>query len=299
MQSFVNMYRAEWLKLGRGALPLSLLALFLLLLALQLALQFLVAALAQGSFGGVTIELMRPPQVAQYRAAATLPGAFGTAFGHANGLGGIFAIILTAGALGNEYSWGTLRTTLVRLPARGMLLVAKTSALLALLALALLFALLLAGTLGLLFGALLDAPPALGLATFGALLVGCLRALYVLLPYVLLTLLFTVLGRSTLAGVAGGLLYLTFEVGLGGLTLSNALSGGWKTLYNLTIGQNINTLVVLNSQSFGLDPSALTSIGLDDLPSPAQAVLLIAVYSASFLAGAIWLLRRRDIHGPG
>jgi ABC-type transport system involved in multi-copper enzyme maturation permease subunit len=298
MRVFLNLYRAEWLKLRRGPLPRVLLGLFLLLLLVQMSLQYLVAALASGSFGGVQIEFLPRAQTEYFTAGATLPGAFGVALGHANGLGGAFAIVLAAGALGNEYGWGTLRTVLARQPSRALFLLAKAAALMTLLALALVGALVLAGALGLLFGTLLGAPARLDGATLLALPPSMLRSLYVALPYVLLTLMCTVLGRATLAGIVGGLLYLAFEAGLGGLTLTNALGGIWKTIYNLTSGQNINTLVVVNSRAFGLDPTAAIQLDPATLPSPAQAILLIAIYSAAYLASTIWLLRRRDIGGP-
>lgn len=293
----LNLLRAEWLRLRKSPLALILLALFLLLLVIQIALQLLVSLMAQG-LGGVSVQMFPEPQLIQFRAGATLPGAIGTALGHGNGLGGVFAIILTAGVLGNEYSWGTLRTQLARQPRRALLLCAKLLALLGLLALALLLAVALGAALGALGDAVLGASPNPATSLITTLPLGLLRSLYVLLPYVLLTTAFTTLGRSTLAGIAGGLFYLTLEVGLGGLTLSRLLGGSWQALYNLTIGQNINTLVVLNSRSFGLDPAAISNLNLQSLPSPTQAVLVVALYSASFLATAIMLLRRRDIPGP-
>jgi ABC-2 type transport system permease protein len=293
---FVRLLRAEWLKSYKRPLVWVLLGIFLLLLIVQLALQYFVAALAQGLIGGVELRVLPEAQLAQYRSGAVLPGAWGTTFGHANGLGGIFAIILAAASLGNEYGWGTLRTLLARQPRRGLFLLAKVATLLALLAVALLAALVVATPLGLVFGGLLGVSARLD--PVAALPLALLRALYVLLPYVLLTLLFAAWGRSTLAGVAGGLIYLVFEVGLGGLALGRVLGGFWAALYNLTIGQNINALVVANSRAFGLDPGVVSGLDLTTLPPVPQAVAVIAVYCASFLLSAIWLLRRRDIHGP-
>lgn len=293
-----NLVRAEWLKLYRRPLALGLLALFLTLLFVQMALQFMVVGLAQGLIGGIELTMFPEPQLANYRAGLALPGAFGTAFGHANGLGGIFAMILTAGAMGSEYSWGTLRMQLTRQPSRPALLAAKALALLALLGLALLLTLVLATLLSLLFGSVLGLPMQLDAGALLMVPLAWLRALYVWLPYVLLTLAFSIWGRSALSGIAGGLLYLVFEVSLGGLTISQMLSGIWGTLYNLTIGQNINALAAANNRAFGLDPEAGSGLNLASLPSTPQAALVIALYCILFFWFAIYLLQQRDVQGP-
>jgi len=160
-----------------------------------------------------------------------------------------------------------------------------------------LLALLLGGLLALLFGSLL---PGTGGAA-GSLLalpLGVLRALYVLLPYVLCTVACSILGRSVVAGAVGGFLFLLADAGLGALSFLAGLGGPISFLLNLIVQPNINTLIVLNSQSFGLDPAALTrTMDLNTLPSPFQATLVIGVYSALFFASAYRLLLRRDIGG--
>jgi hypothetical protein len=124
-----------------------------------------------------------------------------------------------------------------------------------------------------------------------------LRALYVQLPYVLLTLSFAIIGRSVLVGLAGGLLYLVFEAGFGTLAILQVFGGVWQTIYNLTIQRNISALTVINLREFGLHPELLTSPDLFQTPSLLEATLVVAVYSAGFLATAIYMLRRRDIAG--
>jgi ABC-2 type transport system permease protein len=131
-----------------------------------------------------------------------------------------------------------------------------------------------------------------------ALPLGVLRSLYVLLPYVLCTVACSILGRSVVAGALGGFLFLAADAGLGALSFLAGLGGPVGFLLNLIVQPNINTLIVLNSQSFGLDPAALTrTMDLTTLPSPLQAALVIGVYSALFFASAYRLLLRRDIGG--
>ncbi|MDZ4719161.1 MAG: ABC transporter permease [Roseiflexaceae bacterium] len=289
-----HLIAAEWLKLTKRPLTRILLAIFVALLLLQIAAQFIFASMLAGVGTGSSLAL----QVAEYQRRSVLPGIFGTALGHLNGLGGIFAVILTAGAMGSEYSWGTLRTQLARRPDRARFLIAKALTILLLLLLAGLVSLVVAGLLGILLGSLIPTSGSVvdGLA---ALPLGLLRALFVLLPYVLLTLCFTIAGRSLLAGVAGGLVYLVLEGGFGAVAAFAQLGGIWRQIYNLTIGQNINTLVLLNAHAFGLQPEQIAPTAFESLPSPLQAVAVVLLYSASFFVTALYLLRKRDIGGAG
>jgi hypothetical protein len=93
-------------------------------------------------------------------------------------------------------------------------------------------------------------------------------------------------------------LYLVFEVGFGALALFQVLGGVWQQIYNLTIGQNINTLTLANSHAFGLRPEQVAPMNMAALPSTLQATLVIAVYSALFLATAIRALQSDDVPGP-
>jgi ABC-type transport system involved in multi-copper enzyme maturation permease subunit len=291
----IALVRAEWLKLTRRPLIWILLVIFLGLFALQIVVQYVFAYVIQPGPGSSLA-----PQIDEYRRRSVFPGLLGMALGHLNSLGGLFAVILTAGAMGSEYSWGTLRTQLARQPNRIHYLLAKIATLLLLLlgaALATITAALLSGALIALAGG-----PAgqISTADLARLPLGIARALFVLLPYVLLTLCFTILGRSLLAGLAGGLVYLVLEGGFGALAAFAELGGVWRAVYNLTIGQNINTLVLLNSHDYGLQPEQLSrAFRLEALPTPLQATLVIGLYCASFLATAVSLFRRRDIGGPG
>ena len=292
----LNHIRAEWLKLTRRPLTWVLLAIFLALLILQVLSLFTLVHLAQllgvGANGAV-----RGVQIEEYAGWIVFPGLFGNVFSHINSLGGVFAVILAAGAMGSEYGWGTLRTQLARDPNRARYLIAKLLTLLALLAVAMVLALIVGSTLGAVLGLLVGDVGAPGARDLVILPLAILRALYVLLPYILLTLSFAIIGRSVLVGLAGGLLYLVFEVGFGTLAILQVFGGVWQSIYNLTIQRNISTLTVQNLHAFGLHPERLTSPDLFQTPSLLQATLVIAIYSAGFLATAIYVLQRRDITG--
>jgi ABC-type transport system involved in multi-copper enzyme maturation permease subunit len=296
----LNLIRAEWFKLSRRPMTWVLLAVFLALLVLLRLTEFLMLALHDGLFSGgqVRLSLLREEQVAQFRLQLSFPGIFGAVLSHVNGVGGICAIVLAAGAMGSEYSWGTLRAQLARQPNRGRYLVAKIVALLLILLCGMAIGLLAGALLALLLSSLLGN---VGMATAGDLLrlpLGMLRSLYVMLPYIMLTIAGCILGRSVLAGAAGGFLFLVVDVGLGALSFLSQLGGLLRLLVNLAVQPNVNTLIVLNSQSFGLNPAILTrTMDLATLPSPLQATLVIAAYSALFFAYAYQSLLRRYFTG--
>lgn len=296
----LNLIRAEWFKLARRPLAWALLALLIGLLVLLRLTEFLVVALHDGVLTGgeARMALLGDDQVRQFRLQLTFPGVFGAALGHINGVGGLCAIVLAAGAVGSEYSWGTLRAQLARQPSRARYLLAKLAALVLALAAGIALTLVAGALLGLVLGGLLGQRGALRPADLLALPVGLLRALLVLLPYVLLTVSSAIAGRSVLAGAAGGFLFLMLDVGLGALSALGRLGGVLAFLVSLVLQPNINTLVVQNSRSFGLDPAALTpSLGLAGLPSPLHALLVILGWSALFGLAAYRALARRDITG--
>jgi ABC-type transport system involved in multi-copper enzyme maturation permease subunit len=294
----LKLIRAEWFKLIRRPLAWALLAVFLALLVLLLATQFLLVGLHDGIFsGGARLALLSEEQITQFRLHLGLPGVFGAVLGHVNGVGGLCAIALAAGAMGSEYGWGTLRTQLARQPNRGRYLIAKLVGLALVLLAGILIALALGALLALLFGALVPGAAGAG-AGLLALPLGVLRSLYVLLPYVLFTIACCTLGRSVIAGIVGGYLFLAIDAGLGALAFLASLGGLVRVLLNLIVQPNINTLIVLNSRSFGLDPAALTrTMDLATLPSQLHSTLVIGAYSALFFAYAYRSLLRRDITG--
>ena len=297
MSTVLHLLRAEWLKLTRRPLTRVLLAVFLGLLAFQ----WVVYALAAVAHSAGLIRLgdaFGPAQLEEYRRRAVFPGVIGATFGHINGLGGIFAVILAGAAMGSEYEWGTLRTQLVRTPDRAAYLVAKLAAVLLLLLTGAGITLVLGMALGSLLGAFTGGVAVPDAATLAAIPGALVRALYVLLPYVLLAVWLAIARRSLLFGVAGGLVYLACEAGFGALAVFAALAEPWRTIYTLTIGQNITALTMVNSHSFGLRPEAIaTGLRPELLPSALQATVVVAAYSVLFVAWALYSFRR-DVTSP-
>jgi ABC-type transport system involved in multi-copper enzyme maturation permease subunit len=294
-----NLIAAEWLKLSRRPMAWVLLSSFLGLMLLYLATWALVIALHEGALrGNSRFSVIGPAQVAELKRQLSFPGIFGAVLGQVNSTGGICAIILAAGFLGSDYSWGTLRVLLTRAPDRGAYLLAKLITLLLGLLAAILLALLLGTLLALVCSSALSLPSSLGPRDLLALPLGVLRSIYIILPYVMLTLASAAFGRSALAGVGGGLSFLALDISAGSLNTISAVSPLVRVLASLLLQPNINTLVVLNSQLFGLDQSVLvSSLDLSQLPSPTQATIVIAAYCALFFWGAYRLLLRRDVTG--
>lgn len=295
-----HLIRAEWIKTSRRPMAWVLLIGFLAQLALFLSLLFLVVALHEGTFtdGQASITVVSEEQIEQYRLQLQFPGVFGEVLGQINGLGGIFAVILAAGVLGSEYQWGTLRVQLARYPDRGRYLTAKVLALLGALLVGIVLSLAVGVGLALLYGGALGSFGSVTPSDLLLLPLGIGRSLYVMLPYVLLTIAIAAIGRSVMAGVAGGILFTVVDASAGAPSLLAAVDNPIATtITSFLVQQNVNTLVMLNRESYGLDP--LTHAGLDasHLPSPLQATIVIGIYSIVFFGYAHYWLRRHDITG--
>lgn len=296
----LNLMQAEWIKLSRRPMGWILLGVFLLTMLLFLSVEFLVVAAHDGTFtgGNLRISMTNETLTEQFRQILRFPGIFGGVLGQINGVGGICAIILAAGTMGSEYNWGTLRVQLARQPDRGRYLAAKILVLLLVLLIGMVLALIIGALLALLYGSILGDVGSLALTDLLLLPVGMLRALFVFLPYILLTLAVSVIGRSVFAGVAGGLVFLALDGGSGGLSILTEFDNPLVTfLINLLLQRSVNTMIVLNSASYGIDYAALTRLNVETLPSPLHAVILIALYSILFFAYTYYGLTRRDIGG--
>jgi ABC-2 type transport system permease protein len=298
----VNLLRAEWLKLSKRPITWILLGIFLLSLVMQILGNFLLAnfALVLNSTDSVNMDQSSLGSAEEWQNRSSFPGIFGLIYGNVNSIGGILAVILAAASLGGEYSWGTLRTQLARDPKRIRYFFAKLITLLALFVIASIIALILGSLIAWGLSSLVGRPSTPSLSDLLLLPMGMLRALFVILPYVLITLCFTIMGRSQVLGLSAGLIYMLIDVSLGSLSLFSLLGGFWQTLYNLSLQPNITTLTNLNARAFGLRPELLIGAISDaTLPSPLQAVITVIVYSAISLGTSLYLLRKRDIGGAG
>ncbi|NJN66188.1 MAG: ABC transporter permease subunit [Chloroflexaceae bacterium] len=297
-----NLIGAEWLKLSHRPMAWVLLVIFLFFLVLSLSVPFLVLALHDGVFTGgetrVEFPVITAAQIEQFRRQISFPGLFGEILGQVNGVGGVLAVILAAGAMGGEYDWGTLRVQLARSPDRGSYLLAKVLTLLLILLAGIAIALVVGSLFGLFCGLVLGNVGRIGVADVVLLPIGMMRALFIMLPYLLFAIATGVLGRSTMAGIAGGILLIVVDAGAGAPALLATVDNPMVSLlYNLLIQQNVNALVVVNRGTYGLDPMVMTNLDPAHLPHPLQATVVLAGYSLLFLGYAWVLLTRRDVPG--
>ena len=286
----LHLIRAEWVKLSKRPMMWILLSVWLLLLIVQFLMFLLIAVIGEG--------IIHPAQVTEMTKRLAFPGIFGAIFGHVNSLGGIFAVILTAGMMGSEYGWGTLRTELARHPARVRYIVAKLIMILLTLLVAIFITLVSGMVIGWLVGLVIGGAGIPSVSSILQIPMATLRAMYVLLPYVLLTFSMTIFGRSLLVGLSVGLVFLIIDISFGSLATFAELGGIWQAIYNLTLQQNITPFVDMNSRAFGLTPELVTGIVITDMPSMLQATLIIGVYCVSFITTAIYFFKKRDITGP-
>lgn len=300
----IQLIRAEWLKLSRRPLTWILLGVFLLLQLASGLVWFLVVALHDGVLLDTDLtrqifaQLAFDEEIAQFRLELQFPGVFGSVLGQFNGIGGVLAMILAAGVMGGEYTWGTLRVQLARQPRRWRYLLAKIITLLLALLTALVIALLIGCGLAFIAGSILgdvgQVRPLDGLL----LLLGMVRALYVVLPYLLFTIAISIIGRSVLAGVAGSLIFLAVDGGSGTFAFLTQLGNPLITfLYNLILQPNINALAALHRSSYGMDASVITGLDTSNLPPTWHAVVVVAVYCGLFGAYAFYAFTRRDVGG--
>ena len=226
--------------------------------------------------------------------ASVLPASLSGILDLIQYLGAVVLGIFAASAVATEFAWGTVRQALVRGQTRTQFLTAK------LLGLALIGALgfLLVLSLALMFSGIVTAlegrhvsGPSVG---DGVLMV--LRAAFSIAPYLLLSFCLAVVGRSTTLGAGGILIFVIAEsIVLGVL---GGIGGAAADARAFLLGHNVSALLAVgrpegSEQFVSLAPRP--SPPLSELPDPAVAALVVAVYCLMFLAIAYAVFQRRDL----
>ncbi len=289
LHTFIHLTSAESRKLTGRALLWVEVGIFALLVAgLHLA---LIAALATPQQ-----QSLPPEALAALQASLQWPRGFlgGLAFAGGSGLGGLFAVVLTAALAGQEYTWRTVHLWLSRGVGRGAYLLSKGVVLSA--------ALLLLALTAFLAGA--AATGTYTLHAHGALpwhalpwskaALGVLAATLSLAPYAALTLLIAILTRSTLAAMGFGIGYnlLMENMAAKVLMLVSPHAARIARYLPAMLGQSL-----LQSIAPGTEVSVGVAGQAGDLVllSPTAAALLLTAYALAALALAWWAFRRQDI----
>jgi ABC-type transport system involved in multi-copper enzyme maturation permease subunit len=219
-----------------------------------------------------------------------------TVMGILGSVGMILAVVLIANATGSEYSWNTMRPYLLCSESRLKMFTAKLITAAIFIVAGMIIGLLTAVALGALFTAIRGYSWSLGMSTMsftGHELVTFVRTIYVMLPYIMLAFLFTVLGRSTAAGIGFGIGANVLETIITGLL---SLGHGWLAkIPNYLLSPNIQKINSLAQTSGGISINMGSSN--TTAPSTLHAFIVVAVYCIIFTVIPLVIFQKRDVTG--
>ncbi len=273
----LSLTRWEWFKLRRRWMPWILLAIVAALPQLSLW------GSVSGTFGSETEQAVRGADDVFLLFPNSVVG--GLLVAQVYGI--VLIMILAASLLGAEYGWGTLRTVLTRGTGRWPFLISKLL-LLALLGAAALFVGAAAWAVG----------SAIAMVTLGdgawlaesadwiEVVKWCGKAVFGLLPYIVLAAFVAVLTSSSGAAIGIGLGYYMVESILVGV------------LFNFDWFERVAEFLIgpAGYGWMGL-PGGMTFSYPAELPDAAQSFVVLLGYVLVLGGAAIWLFQRRDIAG--
>jgi|WetSurMetagenome_2_1015567.scaffolds.fasta_scaffold17209_5 ABC-2 type transport system permease protein len=208
-------------------------------------------------------------------------------------VGMILAVVLVANGMGSEYSWNTIRPYLLCSESRLKMFTAKLITAGIFIITGMIIGVFTAVLLGALFTAIRGFSWELSSGTvsfIGRELLTFTRTLYVMLPYILLAFLFTVLGRSTAAGIGFGIGASVLESIITGLL---SMTHGWLAkIPQYLLSTNIQTINALSQSSLKLTMGTNTQI-----TSTPHAFIVLAIYCVVFIAVSFIIFQKRDVTG--
>jgi ABC-type transport system involved in multi-copper enzyme maturation permease subunit len=238
----------------------------------------------------------------------TLPGAVPTAIRWTALVGVPVFAFLTVLVVGSEYSWGTLRTVLMRGAGRWRLLSVKLT----------LIALVVASTwvavLAAIFVTSSAVTPFASEVSHGEWTAGLARdvgvdvarAWIACLPFIALAALLSILfsswagGMLAAVGLSTGVFFIElFSMGRLIRLFDGVAAFRWfGTLAEYDLGWN-TAAWMFGEGGEPIPGFALAgAIGVVDYPVDLHAVFVLAGYTALFLTAGFWIFRRRDVSGP-
>ena len=219
----------------------------------------------------------------------TFPDAFTMIFSMAQNIGAILLTIIVASSVGNEYGWGTIRQTLIRRGIRYQYVLSKLVAFIVYALIGIVIAFIIGFCL-----ALLTTQWVKGALNWDFMTVSYVGELftmygwtfYGLFVYILLAMLFSIVGRSAIVGIGATLGYYFVESIA--ISIFNQ-SGGWLAeIPNYLIGHNISAILPTTMMQ-----GPFASSGA--LPSTLYASTVLAIYCVVFLGLSLYLFKRRDV----
>jgi len=238
-------------------------------------------------------EHMDAETVEGLRDGVILPYSLTTVYSMALGVGSLLLIILVGAAVGNEFGWGTIRQVLTRKGVRYQYVSAKLIAFIICAIIGTMIAFAFGFVMAMITTAALEGGIDWGFMTtefVGEIFRNFGWTLYTLVPYILMTMTFALLGRSALVGIGAMLGYTMIEgifigvFGLGNETIAK--------IGHYLIGPNTEALLP-QIQMGG--PMMGGGGGIIAPPTTTWAVITLIIYGVAFLGISLWLFKKRDI----
>lgn len=219
----------------------------------------------------------------------TFPDAFTMIFSMAQNIGAILLTIIVASSVGNEYGWGTIRQTLIRKGIRYQYVLSKLVAFVVYALIGIVIAFIIGFCLALLTTQWVNGAlnwDFMTVSYIGELFTMYGWTFYGLFVYILLAMLFSIVGRSAIVGIGATLGYYFVESIA--ISIFNQ-SGGWLAeIPNYLIGHNISAILPTTMMQ-----GPFASSGA--LPSTLYASTVLAIYCVVFLGLSLYLFKRRDV----
>lgn len=209
----------------------------------------------------------------------------------------VLGVILAGGLVGGEYSLGTIRLQFTRGPTRMQFLLAKVVALALYVVPTILFLTLLATVIGLVMGPLTGIAADYHFLTpawVGNFALFLLVEMLYWYSFMLMALFFGTVGRSTVVGVAGPLIWLGLEPVLTSIltalanTFGGSQSGMLRAIPGYFLGNNLTSLLDTQGHVIALSSKA------GNYPV-GHSLLVVAACLVVFVGIAGWLTVRRDV----
>jgi ABC-2 type transport system permease protein len=286
-----RLIRAEIYKLSKRSMTYILLLILIGLFALILSITQATTPTATTVTNGITTTAPAVAANVQF-----LQGVVTSSIAMLGGIiGVVLAVVLVANGMGSEYGWNTIRPYLLCSESRSKMFASKLIADAIFVVAGMIIGVITVILLGVLFTAIRGFSWNLGAGTLsftGSQLLDFTRSFYVILPYALLAFLFTVLGRSTAAGIGFGIGASVLESIITGLL---SIAHGWLAkIPDYLLSPNISKITSLSGDSGGVTIQAGTNT---PVPSSLHAFIAVAIYCVVFTAIAYTIFQRRDVTG--
>jgi ABC-2 type transport system permease protein len=287
----IRLIRAELFKLCKRKMTWTLLY---IMMGIMFLVNLLLFAISQISLPSETLG-----GLADLASMLNLSYSIPFTFSILASFGAVMAVILMASSMGNEYNWRTIRIALISGEGRLKFLWAKLISVVILVVIGMAISLVVGFIMSMVTNAIGGHALDFGFLTSGYLwdqFVQFWRTLFIILPFIIMGLLFAVVGRSAMPGIAIGVGLLFLEPVI---TPFMSLAEGWvSNIPKYLFSANVNAITALNnlpgSSAGPLPFGGGTATNTSSLP---QAFIVLGVYIVAFLVVAFYLFKKRDVTG--